>query len=72
MPHVTKRKVSRAMTVTIWLWACQCERCGYGWEAKGEKPPVACASCKSKYWDTPRGALRRGPKPKATGKASAK
>ena len=46
-------------------WSCKCERCDHTWDAIGKAAPVACAKCKSRYWNIPRGTLKRGPKPKA-------
>ena len=36
---------------------CHCHRCGYDWQAIGERRPPRCAShrCRSVYWDTPIG-----------------
>lgn len=52
------------VTVTSTGWRCRCERCGHIWRGLGKKPPQACAACKSRYWNVPRGTLKRGPKPK--------
>jgi hypothetical protein len=60
IPPVTKKKTVRRINV----WTCACERCGHGWTSTGEKAPERCASCKSRYWDVPRGTLKRGPKPR--------
>ncbi len=45
--------------VTLDRWNLVCERCGHEWKVTGE-PPVACAKCRSKYWDIPRKRLTRG------------
>ena len=53
---------------------CDCLRCGHSWVKRllnregGDvvTRPARCPKCKSPYWDTMAGELRRGPKPKAT------
>ena len=35
----------------------KCERCNYEWfshKYTAENPPIACAKCKSPYWNKPR------------------
>jgi predicted Zn-ribbon and HTH transcriptional regulator len=35
----------------------KCERCGYEWfshKYTAENPPIACAKCKSPYWNVKR------------------
>ena len=34
--------------------AWKCLRCGYIWLPRGKDKPIACAKCKSAYWDKPR------------------
>ena len=37
-----------------------CLRCDYKWDSHKERPEV-CPKCKNKYWDIPRGVLKKGP-----------
>jgi DNA-directed RNA polymerase subunit RPC12/RpoP len=42
---------------TVKVDAYKCERCGHVWiprDREKRKRPIACAKCKSAYWDTPR------------------
>jgi len=50
-------------TITAECLECTCERCGHVWIATPRQnasgkwvnlKPVACAKCKSAYWDRPR------------------
>ena len=54
----------RTVTQRVTTWTCTCERCGHTWEAIGPKPPAACAKCKNRGWNIPRGTVKPGPKPK--------
>jgi hypothetical protein len=53
-------------TVRVNRWSLRCERCGHTWELYGDLPR-SCASCKSRYWATKRGTLKRG-RPQGSGK----
>ena len=47
---------------TIRAWDCRCQRCGHAWLSMAEKPPEACARCKSgRFWMPPQ---KVGRKPK--------
>lgn len=50
---MTTRKVS------IPAYEHTCERCGFTWTSKKEKP-AACADCKTRLWNTPAGLKKRG------------
>lgn len=49
----------------VMLAGYRCERCGHEWLArkKGVKP-IACAGCKSPYWDIPPRSEKTGAKKK--------
>jgi len=55
---------TRRKTLKVTVWSNTCERCRHSWESTGAAAPKACARCKSRYWNVPRGTLTRGPKPK--------
>jgi len=35
----------------ITLTGYQCNKCGHKWYSRNEGKPIACAGCKSPYWD---------------------
>jgi hypothetical protein len=39
--------------------ACKCSRCGYEWLPHSSMSPIACARCKSSYWNSNRKLQRR-------------
>lgn len=36
------------------VWKCLCGRCGHVWTHRGDDPPISCAKCKSRSWETPK------------------
>jgi Zn finger protein HypA/HybF involved in hydrogenase expression len=40
------------------VYDCKCERCGHSWRALGL--PKACAKCKQRLWNVPKGELPLG------------
>lgn len=32
----------------------KCNACGYEWQSRFGEKPIACARCKSPYWDRPK------------------
>ena len=63
--------LSKRCIGTVKRYALTCERCGHGgtpgckahgvvrWHVLGDLPE-GCACCSSKYWNHPRGTLKRG------------
>jgi len=39
----------------------RCLRCGHAWTPRGPRP-LACAKCRSPYWDRPRRTPKRLPR----------
>jgi DNA-directed RNA polymerase subunit RPC12/RpoP len=65
--HSTPTMAIKRERVIVTIYTC--ERCEHRWtprkplETIDPDPPKVCASCRSKYWNTPRGLIKPGPKP---------
>ena len=57
-----KRRCKNTKMPTEMVEACRCTRCGHVWLPSPLKtgPPIACAKCKSPYWDVEPGTNPRG------------
>lgn len=52
------------MIATITLSVMKCLRCTHQWFPRSIELPKVCPLCKSPYWNTPRGTVKPGPRPK--------